>query len=78
MFFYEENNKLNQERTQSMEKDLAKDVLIHGVVSVLIAVIVTYAVSTVIPTEDLIWALYAVVFASFFSSASTAYMEKQE
>lgn len=61
-----------------MEKDLAKDVLIHGVVGLLISVIITYAVSTVIPTEDLTWALYAVAFSAFFSSASTAYFEKQE
>lgn len=60
-----------------MEKDLAKDVLLHGVISVALSLIVTYAVSTVIPSEDLIWALYAVGFASFFSSTFTSYFEKQ-
>ncbi|AOV94329.1 hypothetical protein AQV86_00185 [Nanohaloarchaea archaeon SG9] len=60
-----------------MDEDVAKDVLIHAVISLFISVIATYAVSTLIPTDDLVWALYAVAFAGFFSSAFTAYSEKQ-
>jgi hypothetical protein len=55
-----------------------QDVLIHGVISLVLSVVITYGVSLVIPTDDLTWALYAVAFAGFFSSASSAYIKNQE
>jgi len=61
-----------------MEKDLAKEVLIHGFVSLIISLVATYSVSLAIPTDDLTWALHAVAYAGFFSSASTAYIMRQE
>lgn len=41
--------------------------LISGITSAAIGLAATYAVSLVVPTQDLQWALTAVVFASFFS-----------
>lgn len=61
-----------------MDQDLIKDSVLHGLISVVIAVVITYGVSMVIPTQGLVWALYAVAFAAFFSSASTVYVKSQE
>ncbi|MDY6761783.1 MAG: hypothetical protein SVY41_01930 [Candidatus Nanohaloarchaea archaeon] len=38
-----------------------------GLISILVAIAVTYAASIVFPTSNLGWALIAVGFASFFS-----------
>lgn len=45
----------------------------NGAISLVIAVVITYLVSRVIPTSDLSWALIAVVFASFFSGFFSSY-----
>ncbi|WP_268237302.1 hypothetical protein [Paraliobacillus quinghaiensis] len=41
-------------------------------ISVVIALIFTYLASLVIPTEELVWAMIAVTFASFFSGFFSA------
>ena len=61
-----------------METEEFKDPVIHGLISLVISVVVTYGVSMVIPSEDVIWALYAVAFASFFSSAFSIYFHEEE
>jgi len=49
-----------------------------GLISLVIALAVTYGVSLVYPTQDLQWALTAVGFASFFSGFFSRYNgEKQ-
>lgn len=55
-----------------------KDSVIHGLTSLVISLAITYGISMVIPTQDLLWALYAVAFSAFFSSASTAYVKNQK
>jgi hypothetical protein len=54
-----------------------KGELISGTVSLTIALVVTYGVSLVYPTEDLRWALTAVGFASFFAGFFSHYYEGQ-
>lgn len=44
-----------------------REELESGAYSFSIGIIATYAVSYVVPTSDLTWALIAVGFASFFS-----------
>jgi uncharacterized membrane protein len=41
--------------------------IIAGIISIVIGVTTTYIVGQFIPTADLMWALIAVTFASFFS-----------
>lgn len=61
-----------------MDKDLAQEAVTHGFISLVISVIVTYAVHMAIPSQDIQWALIAVALAGFFSSASSVYALKQE
>lgn len=56
-----------------METDELQEMLIPAVISVVIALVATYAVSMFIPTDDLMWAMYAVGIASFLSSLGTSY-----
>lgn len=44
--------------------------LLSGVVAVVIALIITYLVSLVIPTTELTWALIAVGIGSFVSAVA--------
>ena len=41
---------------------------LSGVVAIIIALIITYVVSLIIPTGNLTWSLIAVGFASFISA----------
>jgi hypothetical protein len=50
-----------------MEGRRIQGALLSGVVSVIIALIITYLVSLVIPTGDLRWAMIAVGIGSFAS-----------
>lgn len=50
-----------------MDLQSYKGEAISGLVSLVIGLVATYAVSFAVPTSDLQWALYAVGFASFFS-----------
>ena len=61
-----------------MEEDNLKQAGLHGIISLVISLVVTYGISMVIPSEDLIWALYAVAFSSFFSAAFTAWEIQDE
>ena len=46
---------------------------VHGVISLVVSVIVTYGVHTVYPSQDIAWALTAVAIASIFSGTFSAY-----
>lgn len=61
-----------------MDQELLKDVGLHGLISLVISVVVTYGVHMVLPSTDIQWALIAVALAGFFSSASSAYVKNQE
>jgi hypothetical protein len=56
-----------------MELDELEGPVVSGVISVVIALVVTFGVAQVIPTQELEWALTAVGFASFFSGFFSAY-----
>lgn len=56
-----------------MRLEAIKEELISGVISLVIGLAATYAVSIAIPTPDLKWALTAVGFATFFSGFFSAY-----
>lgn len=60
-----------------MDQDLVKDVAVHGLISVVIALAITYGVNMAVPSGDIQWALIAVGIASFFSSAATAYVKEE-
>lgn len=60
-----------------MELPDLKRELITGATSAVIGLAATYAVSLVIPTQDLQWALTAVVFASFFSGFFGAHFAEE-
>ena len=47
--------------------------LVSGIISTVIGLAATYAVSVIIPTTDLEWTLTAVGFASFFSGLFSDY-----
>jgi p-aminobenzoyl-glutamate transporter AbgT len=61
-----------------MDQELVQDLGLHGLISLVISVVVTYGVHMIIPSGDVQWALIAVAIAAFFSSASTAYVKEQE
>ncbi|QKQ98485.1 hypothetical protein GKQ38_03080 [Candidatus Nanohaloarchaea archaeon] len=56
-----------------MELDNYTDDAISGLISLVISLVATYAASFAVPTQDLIWALYAVGFASFLSGFFGSY-----
>lgn len=61
-----------------MEPEDLKDPAIHGLISALIGIVITYSIhAAVIPSGDITWALYAVTFASFFSAGSAVYFDRQ-
>ena len=56
-----------------------KEPVIHGLVGAVISLAVTYGIhAALIPSEDLTWALYAVVFSAFFSAGSSVYSLQEE
>ncbi len=62
-----------------MELEDLKEPVLHGLTGVVISAVITYGLhATLIPSEDIAWALYAVVFSSFFSTGSSVYFMQQE
>ena len=55
-----------------------KNEITSGTISTIIGLTATYTVSLAIPTNDLIWALTAVAFASFFSGFFGMYYGNQK
>lgn len=61
-----------------MELEELKNPAIHGLISAVISLVITYGIhAALIPSDDITWALYAVVFAGFFSAASAVYFDKE-
>jgi hypothetical protein len=61
-----------------MELGDFKEEAVSGVISLAIGVSATYAVSYLLPTQNLQWALTAVGFASFFSGFFSSYYVKNQ
>lgn len=61
-----------------MNTDYAREAVLHGMVALVIAVLITIGVAQVIPTDELAWAIYAVGAASFFSAFFAAYYSLNE
>jgi hypothetical protein len=59
-----------------MELDELKDPVVSGVISAAIALVITFGVAQVVPTQDLNWALTAVGVASFFSGFFSTYQNQ--
>lgn len=61
-----------------MELEELKEPAIHGLIGAVISLVITYGIhATLIPSEDIIWALYAVVFSAFFSAGSAVYYDEK-
>lgn len=62
-----------------MELEDLKEPVLHGLVGAVISAVITYGIhAAVIPSEDITWAIYAVVFSAFFSAGSSVYTIQQE
>lgn len=59
-----------------IELDTLKEPFIQGAASAAISMIATFGVSFIFPTNELNWALTAVLFAGFFSGFFSSYYSR--